>query len=319
VIWTTLAVVISLVTGWLLIKVFWPAERLDAAGWLLQFSLAAGLGLGATSLVTFLVLLLHGRLGRTPELIGDSILLALLFTVWFLKRRASTSRGPGVAEPRPPLLLLAAFLIALVSDLAGFILLTRKEPHGNWDGWSIWNLHARFLFRGGQFWKDTFSPLLDYYKPDYPLLIPGSIARMWAYANHESVFAPKLVATIFTFALALLLTSLVVRIRGYTQGMLAGVLLLGTPALVDQGGTQCADIAVAFFFLATLGLFSVYDYVDQERRLHAASSRDRGPNRGVCSVPGIQTVAAPACPIRYRLRAGYVAAPLFQGASRACQ
>jgi hypothetical protein len=260
VIWTALALVVSLVTGWLLVKALWPAERLDGAGWLLQFSLAAGLGLGATSLVTFLVLLLHGRLGRVPELIGDSILLALLFAIWALKRKPAISPVSREGEPRSPFLLPAAFLIALASSFVRFILLARKEPHGNWDGWSIWNLHARFLFRGGQFWKDTFSPLLDYYKPDYPLLVPGSIARLWTNANHESVIAPTIVAAIFTFALALFTAASVARLRDGMQGMLAGLIVLGTPAFVNQGSSQCADLPVAFFFLSTLVLFCLNDY-----------------------------------------------------------
>jgi 4-amino-4-deoxy-L-arabinose transferase-like glycosyltransferase len=265
VIWTAFALIISFVTGWLLVKILWPARKHDGAEWLLRLSLAAGLGLGVTSLVSFLVLLLRGRLGRLPELIGDSTLLVLLFAYWVLKRKTPSSGvlRSETASSRATLPMAAAFVLCLASNLAAFILLSRKEPHGNWDGWSIWNLHARFLFRGGQFWKDTFSPLLDYYKPDYPLLIPGSIARLWSYADHESVLAPALVAAIFTFALVLLLTSLVARLRGYTQGILAGLVLLGTPAFVDQGATQNADVAVAFFFLAMLGILCVYDYADQ--------------------------------------------------------
>jgi hypothetical protein len=263
VIWTALALSIPLITGWLLVKALWPATKSDNADWLLRFSFAVGLGLGATSLAAFVVLLIRGSLGRAPELITDSILMVLLFAFWFLKRtpRISDTARSETASSRATLPMAAAFVLCLASNLSAFILLSGKEPHGNWDGWSIWNLHARFLFRGGPFWKDTFSPLLDYYKPDYPLLIPASIARLWTYANHETLFAPVLVAGIFTFALALLTTAAVARLRGGKQGILAGLVTLGTPAFVDLGASQCADLAVGFFFLATLLLLCLSDYL----------------------------------------------------------
>src|SRR5262249_45224423 len=131
------------------------------------------------------------------------------------------------------------------------------------------NLHARFLFRCGPFWKDTFSPLLDYYKPDYPLLLPGSIARLWAYANHESILAPAIVAALFTFTLALLTTAAVARLRGSKEGMLAGLVVLGTPGVVDLGATQCADLAVGFFLLATLSLLCLNDSLGHDKRYMA--------------------------------------------------
>jgi Dolichyl-phosphate-mannose-protein mannosyltransferase len=264
VIWMAmLALAISMAVGFALVKALWPAEEFDPSTLFLQFSLACGFGLGATSLLLFLVMSLRGIGGRATELFAETCLLLALLIAWFLRRGKPIAPSVKRQAPRSRLsfFLAAGLAIALASNLASFVLLSRKAPYGSWDGWSIWNLHARFLFRGGQFWEDVFSPLLDYYKPDYPLLIPASIARLWIYTNHEDLLAAALVAAVFTFALALLTAASVARLRDGTQGMLAGLIVLGTPAFVNQGSSQCADLAVAFFFLSTLVLFCLNDYL----------------------------------------------------------
>jgi hypothetical protein len=268
VIWTVLALVVSTTTGLALIKTLWPIGKSEGSDWLLQFSLACGFGLGATSLVLFLVLAAKGSAGSTIEILAESVLLLGLLAVSYLRRNAPVGQNVECRTPESRISFLwgSALAIAFAFTFLSFILVSRRAPHGSWDGWSIWNLHARFLFRGGsQFWRDTFSPLLYYYKPDYPLLIPASIARLWTYTNHETLFAPALVAEVFTFALPLLTTSAVARLRGGKQGILAGLLLLGTPAFVDLGASQCADVAVGFFFLATLALFCLDDCMGHNR------------------------------------------------------
>jgi hypothetical protein len=257
------ALAISLAVGFALVKTLWPAEGFDASTFFVQFSLAWGYGLGATSLLLFLVMSVRGSGGRAAELLADTGLLLALLIAWFPRQRKPMTRSAKRREPRSRLFVFLAvgLAIAFASNFTSFVLLSRKAPYGSWDGWSIWNLHARFLFRGGHFWKDVFSPLLYYYKPDYPLLVPASIARLWLYANHEDLLAPAMVAAVFTFALALLTAASVARLRDGMQGMLAGLIVLGTPALVNQGSSQCADLPVAFFFLSTLALFSFSDFL----------------------------------------------------------
>jgi hypothetical protein len=96
-------------------------------------------------------------------------------------------------------------------------------------------------------------------KPDYPLLLPASIARLWHYAGSEGLLAPAIVGGIFTFATVALLVALLARCRDTTQGYLAGLLLLGTPAFIAEGAYQFADVPLGFFLLATLGLLYMSD------------------------------------------------------------
>ena len=48
-------------------------------------------------------------------------------------------------------------------------------------------MHARFLFRGGDHWREAFASGLDWSHWDYPLLLPLSIARGWRYMGGESL------------------------------------------------------------------------------------------------------------------------------------
>ena len=78
-------------------------------------------------------------------------------------------------EPRPvgvglPLILLIAALVFGAYWTAGP---ARAFPHGSVDAWAIWNVHARFLFRGSAGgWQNMFVPAEMQGHPDYPLLVP---------------------------------------------------------------------------------------------------------------------------------------------------
>ena len=159
------------------------------------------------------------------------------------------SREPRAAQSRESWLLPAAFsviaIVALVSAIASSI----AAPHGDWDAWAIWNQHARFLYLGGDgTWRDFFS--ITWSQPDYPLLLPASVARVWAYAGHESTLGPILIAMIFGVASV----ALVVTTNGGRRGWIAGALLLGATTFVAQVPSQCADVPLACFIVATLAV-----------------------------------------------------------------
>jgi 4-amino-4-deoxy-L-arabinose transferase-like glycosyltransferase len=140
-----------------------------------------------------------------------------------------------------------------------FIFLSLKDPHGGYDGWEIWNMHARFMFRGGGHWSDYLSENFHYSHPDYPLLISASIARGWQYIGHDTVIIPILLSMFFTFATVGLIFSSIAVLRSKSQGLLAGLILLATPFFVTNGATQYADIPLGFFFLATVVLFTLQE------------------------------------------------------------
>lgn len=230
---------------------------------LLKVCLAVGLALGISS-CTYLGGLLIVGASRMGLIIGESALFiaAAAFLHYALKKRISPRDADVSSKPMPKGLLVTlsvCTLVALATALTRFVFLSLAAPHGEIDALTIWNLRARFLARGGEQWFDSFTGLLATRVSDYPLLLPASIARWWTYIGDEPTVIPALVAMLFTFATIGLAVSALGLLRSRGQGLLAGVVLLGTPFLIRHGASQYADIPLGFFILATLVVLSLYE------------------------------------------------------------
>jgi hypothetical protein len=143
----------------------------------------------------------------------------------------------------------AAFVVTAVAAAAAVITSIRSMPHGEWDAWAIWNQHARFLYQG-EAWRGLLT--IEWSHPDYPLLLPASVARVWAYAGRETTLAPALIAMLFGGAsVAFVVAALDPR---RWQAWVAGMLLLGASGFLVQVPSQCADIPLACFLVATLAV-----------------------------------------------------------------
>jgi hypothetical protein len=108
---------------------------------------------------------------------------------------------------------------------------------------------------------------LDHSHPDYPLLIPLSVARGWGIIGRETQAVPAALAAIFTFSTAGLLTSALAASGDLRAGCLGGMVLLGTPFFVHHGASQYADTPLAFFFLATAVLLHHASHADPPRKV----------------------------------------------------
>ncbi len=129
---------------------------------------------------------------------------------------------------------------------------TAAAPRGEWDAWAIWNQRARFVLRAGAEWRRAFAPELSWSQLEYPLLLPLSVARLWAYAG-ETPLAPAILAAAFTFSAPIALGGAVARAAGNLAGAVAALVLLATAQLSLAGATQYADVPVAALFVAGLG------------------------------------------------------------------
>lgn len=158
-------------------------------------------------------------------------------------------------------MLTSSFGITLVGSLYACLKWAQAKPEGTgWDSFAIWNLHARVLFRGGEHWRDGFSNLIAWSHPDYPLLLPATIAHFWSYLGQETALVPALIGIVFAFSTIGLLFSTVRALRGNNQALLAATVLAGTPFFIEQGISQYADVPLSFFLLATLALLCLYDH-----------------------------------------------------------
>jgi len=232
---------------------------------LLRVALAPGLGLGAASCLYLFLLVLSSS--HTIAVRGDLAFWALALVVAASFRLGSQLRrsrvGPnqlgGWRWPAPPSLLAVAVTFIAVAGLAAATFLVRIsiEPHGEWDAWAIWNLRARALWRGAPDWPAIFSPELGWSHPDYPLMLPISIARLWAYAGRESLAAPALIAAIFLAATAATVAVSIGEQRGWTAGFLSGAMLIAPRSYVFDATCQCADIPLGFFVMVAIACVTI--------------------------------------------------------------
>ena len=206
--------------------------------------LALGLGLGLSSVLFFLWF--PASFFRA----GFFVEISVCVLVFLAARRFRSAAGPCPDRPAAGPAVLGIFFFGAAAVAAvSFFRFMGHWPHGTWDAWSIWNLHARFLFRGGPQWTGLFAPPLEWSHPDYPYLLPALVARGWSAAGREILAVPQAIAAFFTAGAAVVLVGSVSSWRGRGQGWLAGLALLAPSIFVMNGSFQYADIPLSFFML----------------------------------------------------------------------
>lgn len=228
---------------------------------------AAGISLGLSSAL-WSTLVFSGI--RSP-----ATLSALDFAAWLIvlaaglvttrRRGATRVRGnhPGHHQDRSERLATIAAVLLVVTvaavALASFAAASAVYPHGEWDAWAQWNLRARFFFRGlsDGSWREAFAPILAWSHADYPPLVPAAVARLWTYANRETVAAPITLAASFAACTVSAAGASAARERGAARGCLTAAVVLACPSFVRYAASQCADIALGFFMLAAFVAWSL--------------------------------------------------------------
>src|SRR5262245_57600238 len=122
---------VCVVLGYLAASFLWPRELSRATLWTFAWPMGAGL----CSFIFFLF--------RRPMFTVEFSLLLALAAAWFLRRRARLSHSSS-SLTLPPVCLLAAGIVGFV--VAGLLFIVHQDPHGDWDVFSIWNSHARYLY-----------------------------------------------------------------------------------------------------------------------------------------------------------------------------
>jgi len=251
-----------LLIGFLLTSALWAKEKSIFADLPIKCALSVGVGFATSSCLVFLWMMIVGRLTR--GVFACELLLIAGLGLLLQRQRAKMSvevRQPNsMARPsrHGPYVLRSVFGLTSLLAVIRFCSVTLQYPHGQYDAFSIWNVRARFFFRSAQYWKEFTQVTADSHS-DYPLLIPVSIARSWEFIGGETQLIPSAIALLFTFATVGLVTAAVSRMRGERQGLLAGLVLLGTPFLILHGSSQYADVPVGLFFCATAILLLLHE------------------------------------------------------------
>jgi hypothetical protein len=247
------AVALAWLLGALAVGHFWRRRTSGAFDWPLSLSLGLGVGLGLSSAIFFAATLISDHPARISAGLEVLLSAALSWPLWRAPRTSvelapPVNRRLSVGEAILGSLFAQACLLATVMTVRA----AEREPYGSWDGWAIWNLHARFLFLGGTAWPRLLAASqLGWSHPDYPLLVPASVARIWAYAGADLSWLSGLVSTLFGVATVGILVAGVSRLRGRIIGWIGGLVLLDTPFFVTFSSNEHADIPLSFFILAT--------------------------------------------------------------------
>jgi hypothetical protein len=210
----------------------------------LRAALAPGVGIGVCSLVFFVF--------RRP-LFGVELMLVAVSGALLWYRRKDLFSGTSISAPSA--IVLALLMPALTLGCLAEAIHVVRTPHGDWDGWAVWNWEARLLYRTGSHWKEYLPAA---FHGDYPLLVPSVTARFWRYLGTEVPELGAVLGIILALSSVAVLALVLTELRSRTLGGLMALTLIGTPSFIGWSASQYADVPVGFFFLSVLALIALY-------------------------------------------------------------
>ena len=254
-----LAFIPSILTGTLIVHLLWM-DRKSPLDLIFQLSLGTGLGLGISSLLYYIYLILFA--GSPYFLYVEIALLLAVLTAVYLKHKKTTYVAPSRLKVSffQIAILTTAALVSAVSFL-GLVNYSRQRAYGDWDAWMIYNRSALFIHRGGEFWQDAFSGKMDLvFHADYPPLLALNIAARWEALTAETTFVPMVLGSLFTLSTLGLCFGALANLKSVGQGALGLIFLSGVSFFLSEGGRQTADVPMAFFVLASVVFLSIHQH-----------------------------------------------------------
>ena len=191
--------------------------------------------------------------------------ILVLLSGWYLFQTSKGSEKLSEIVPHSRLALVLWGALGLAA--AGLMLHVDRSPHGDWDGFAIWNTHARFLFRDGPNWRNDIQYS---FHNDYPLFTPAATARFWRYAGEEVPEAGALPGIILGMSGLAVLGIMLRHFRDSLTSTILVLSLLATPFYLEHTTSQYADVPLSFFVLSTIALICVYDEFNDWRILALA-------------------------------------------------
>ena len=249
---TALSFLLALAIGWLMVRCFDPLRDVDGgplwARSLFLVSLALVGGLGFTSL-TFLLLRMAGVSRPLWFITVDLACVAIL---------AAARKPPNGEQARTETNWLAMALLAAVLIPGGIRVaqMAWANPDGQWDAWAFWNKHAKFLVLSDN-WRDAASPLQGTTHPEYPMLLPSIVARVWLMSGDITSVVPIVTGLLFFAALIGLFVSALAILRGTVAAALGAMILLSLQPLLYWASSQYADVPLACLMTAALALIFI--------------------------------------------------------------
>ncbi len=215
--------------------------------------------------------------------------------------RPSGRTGIPVQARHQGKLLLPTAMLACGIGVVFAANLAAAQPDGAWDAWAIWNFKARWLARGGSSWSDILTNhIFATAHPDYPLLLPLSVSRLWTMTGGVPLAVPQAFGVCAAAVVAALLVGATRVLRGPMSAAVAGAGLLVLPPFLAASASQLADVPLACCYLATLVALALGAQGGQGRWFALAGlsagaamwTKNEGTLFFVCALAGLVATAA---------------------------
>ena len=136
-------------------------------------------------------------------------------------------------------------------------MISAGNSHGGWDAWAIWNLHASFIYFGGDEWRNLFTDILRWSHVDYPLMTPSMIVFGWKILGNNSRFIPMILGAIYTFGTIGVTYATLLYLRNYKIASIAVLILGFTLTFIREGASQYADVPLAYYISCVFSLLLI--------------------------------------------------------------
>lgn len=243
------AIIISALQGFFLLNCLFPKTARPRPGLLIFWSLLAGLGL--SSAVTFSSLVIFNKL-FIPYVIAANLLTTGLLMTLSWKNTPLLALSPARWDNND-IIGLVILLILNISVILQAIL----YPQGGWDAWSCWNLKARFIFLGGENWRNMMDPVLWRSNIAYPLLLPLFNTWIWCFGSTPTWTIPLFTSCYVTFIMSGLLYFGLRELGGKLTSILAPAWTLSIAFFITLAASQYSDLLVGVWLLSSALAFKL--------------------------------------------------------------
>jgi hypothetical protein len=242
---------ISLAIGYLALRLILQRNAPPLA---LLIFLGASAGMAFSAFIVFSSLMILGKLVAGYVIAAHLVVLGLL-TFALTRIIPPGQRFPVKGLKRSDFLglaVLALFIVPVVVHASLY-------PQGGWDAWSCWNLKARFIFLGGENWKNMFDPILWPSNIAYPFLVPALNVWSWCFGQEPTWTVPLANSCLITFVTAGTLLFSLKKLAGRLHAILAPAWFLSMLFIVKLASSQYSDLMVGNYFLMAVVAFLYFE------------------------------------------------------------
>ena len=240
-----LSLFISSLLGFLGLNILRSQDRIDPV---LHIIASIGLGSALSAQIIFYTLFIIGHYNPAAVWIGHGIVFVILVAANF----SIFKKDPASMFPKFPPDQITWIGFGILSLI--LLPLWREAhfyPFGGWDAWACWNLKAKFIFLGGDHWKNMLDTSMWRSNNQYPFLLPLMNTWGWSFYHNPSVSVPLSNAVLFTFLTASMMFWGLKRSLKNILSVIPPLILFTIPFINTLSISQYSDIILAFYLLGS--------------------------------------------------------------------